>query len=388
MTSMMCSTITSVIPERPDVAHQIDRELHLALGQPCHRVSSSSRTLGSVASARAISSRLRPGVPKEARRRIREPDHADPLQHGARLPRPRRDARGAQERADHHVLQHRHTLERVCGTWNVRAQARDARGLGRHGGDVRGLRTAPCPTSTAGRRSGKLKKVDLPRRSARSGRGYRPAPSPRSCIDRRARGSSRGLRQLPQHEPGEVAHHHLVMEVENEHGNQQRELAIGAATLTIHGGEDVVNQRGGFLGQLGERLPTTAWRRPRTTHGYAVGKSVRLRRGDRGRSRPSLERHHPADNTNFAHAPGEDAERGGGRNGGGRGALSTTITPTAGTSWRTAIATEAFTLTPANVQVPVGGNIKVAITKPGKRRHRALRHHHGSHPAHRSVTHG
>src|ERR1700687_5319478 len=64
MTSMMCSTMTSVMPERwmsrtRSMASCTSRWVRPAIA------SSSNRTLGSVASARAISSRLRPGVPSE-----------------------------------------------------------------------------------------------------------------------------------------------------------------------------------------------------------------------------------------------------------------------------------------------------------------------------------
>src|SRR6185369_7997857 len=64
MTSMMCSTMTSVMPER-----WMSRTRSIASFTSCWVrpaiASSSSNTLGSVASARAISSRLRPGVPSE-----------------------------------------------------------------------------------------------------------------------------------------------------------------------------------------------------------------------------------------------------------------------------------------------------------------------------------
>src|SRR5260221_47731 len=62
MTSMMCSTMTSVMPERwmsrtKSIASCTSRWVSPAIA------SSSSRIFGSVASARAISSRLRPGGP-------------------------------------------------------------------------------------------------------------------------------------------------------------------------------------------------------------------------------------------------------------------------------------------------------------------------------------
>src|SRR6266851_2596256 len=78
MTSMMCSTMTRVMPERwmsrtRSIASCTSRWVRPAIA------SSSSRTLGSVAGARAA------------------------LGFSA--------MRGAQKRADHHVLQHRHSLE-------------------------------------------------------------------------------------------------------------------------------------------------------------------------------------------------------------------------------------------------------------------------------------
>ena len=73
--------------------------------------SSSSSTLGSVASARAISSRLRPGVPSDRAGASASLLDADALQHGARPGLGLGAMRGAQKRADHHVLQHRHALE-------------------------------------------------------------------------------------------------------------------------------------------------------------------------------------------------------------------------------------------------------------------------------------
>ena len=75
--------------------------------------SSSNRTFGSVASARAISSRLRPGVPRfraGVSARVAIPT---PLQHGERaLPR-LCGIGGAQEGAYHDVLHDRHVAERL-----------------------------------------------------------------------------------------------------------------------------------------------------------------------------------------------------------------------------------------------------------------------------------
>ena len=56
---------------------------------------------------------LAAGRAERARRRVRKPAHADPLQHGARLFLGLGAMRGAQEGADHDVLQHRHALKRL-----------------------------------------------------------------------------------------------------------------------------------------------------------------------------------------------------------------------------------------------------------------------------------
>ena len=75
--------------------------------------SSSSSTFGSVASARAISSRLRPGVPSE--RAGASASRLMPTRSSTARAFVSASARcgGAQEGADHDVLQHRHALERL-----------------------------------------------------------------------------------------------------------------------------------------------------------------------------------------------------------------------------------------------------------------------------------
>ena len=63
ITSMMCSTITSVVPEAW-IWRTRSMALRISVGVRPAMASSSSSTLGSEASALAISSRLRPGVPR------------------------------------------------------------------------------------------------------------------------------------------------------------------------------------------------------------------------------------------------------------------------------------------------------------------------------------
>ena len=93
-----------------DVAHQIDRELHLALGEARHRFIEQQH-LGFGRERTRDLEPLAAGRSERARRRIRQPAHADALQHGARFGFGFGAMRGAQKRADHHVLQHRHALE-------------------------------------------------------------------------------------------------------------------------------------------------------------------------------------------------------------------------------------------------------------------------------------
>ena len=96
-----------------DVAHQLDGACgpRSASARPC--ASSSSRTLGSEASARAISSRLRPGVPRFRAGVLGTSRHADPSSRARASLRARLAASAvAQEGADHDVVEHRHGLER------------------------------------------------------------------------------------------------------------------------------------------------------------------------------------------------------------------------------------------------------------------------------------
>src|SRR5487761_2296089 len=128
MTSMMCSTMTRVMPERwmsrtRSMASCTSRWVRPAIA------SSSSRTLGSVASARAISSRLRPGVPK------------DRAGASASLPMPTRsstararisasDLREVRRNAPIITFSSTDMPSNVCGTWKVRASPSSARASG------------------------------------------------------------------------------------------------------------------------------------------------------------------------------------------------------------------------------------------------------------------
>ena len=93
-----------------DVAHEIDRKLHLALGQAGHGFVEQQHLGLGRERARDLEP-LAAGRAERARRRIRKPRHADTLQHGAGLGLGLGAMRGAQERADHHVLQHRHAFK-------------------------------------------------------------------------------------------------------------------------------------------------------------------------------------------------------------------------------------------------------------------------------------
>jgi len=124
ITSMMCSTITKRDAGAMDVAHQIDRKLHLAPGSGRPWLHRAARPWArSQRRAVAISSRLRPGVPSERARRLGKPRHADAFQ-------PRRGAFGlgleamprcGRNAADHSTFSSTDIPSKVCGTWKVRA---------------------------------------------------------------------------------------------------------------------------------------------------------------------------------------------------------------------------------------------------------------------------
>src|SRR5665213_1527123 len=128
MTSMMCSTITSVMPERwmsrtRSIASCTSRWVRPAIA------SSSSKILGSVASARAISSRLRPGVPSERAgasanllRPTRSSTARDLVSASARCE--------VRRNAPIMTFSSTDMPSNVCGTWNVRARPSCARPSG------------------------------------------------------------------------------------------------------------------------------------------------------------------------------------------------------------------------------------------------------------------
>ena len=112
ITSMMCSTITSVTPVSWIFFTSAIACCNSAGVSPAS-ASSSSISRGPVASTRAISSRLRPGVPSAARAQVlpvgRGPTSSSTLSAcAARVGA----VRMAQERADHHVVENGHVLER------------------------------------------------------------------------------------------------------------------------------------------------------------------------------------------------------------------------------------------------------------------------------------
>src|SRR5467141_846675 len=128
MTSMMCSTITMVMPERwisrtRSIASCTSRWVRPAIA------SSSKRTFGSVASARAISNRLRPGVPSE--RAGASASLLIPTRSSTARARTSASAR-CEVRRNAPIITFSSTdmPSNVCGTWKVRARPRCARASG------------------------------------------------------------------------------------------------------------------------------------------------------------------------------------------------------------------------------------------------------------------
>src|ERR1700676_3696606 len=159
MTSMMCSTMTSVIPERwmsrtRSMARWTSRWVSPAIA------SSSSSTLGSVASARAISSRLRPGVPSDragARASLPMPTRSST----ARAFLSASDLREVRRNAPIITFSSTDMPSKVCGTWKVRARPICARASGARLVMSRpSNKTRPDVDSRSPVRQ--LKKVDLP----------------------------------------------------------------------------------------------------------------------------------------------------------------------------------------------------------------------------------
>src|SRR3954451_24977865 len=159
ITSMMCSTMTSVMPER-----WMSRTRSIASFTSCAlrpaMASSSSSTFGSVASARAISSRLRPGVPSER------------AGASASLIMPTRSSTAralvsaslrCEVRRNAPIMTFSSTVmpSKVCGTWKVRASPSPARSSG-----VKSVMSRPSnrtrPEVVLRSPVRQLKKVDLP----------------------------------------------------------------------------------------------------------------------------------------------------------------------------------------------------------------------------------
>src|SRR5580704_2175878 len=128
MTSMMCSTMTRLMPDRwmsrtRSIASCTSRWVRPAIA------SSSSSTLGSVASARAISSRLRPGVPKE--RAGASASRVMPTRSSTARALVSASARWeARRNAPIITFSSTDMPSKVCGTWKVRARPSCARASG------------------------------------------------------------------------------------------------------------------------------------------------------------------------------------------------------------------------------------------------------------------
>src|SRR6202171_3812178 len=128
MTSMMCSTITMVIPERwmsrtRSMASCTSRWVRPALA------TSRAKTWGSVARARAISSRLRPGVPSE--RADASASRLMPTRSSTARARASASLRWEVRRnAPIITFSSTDMPSNVCGTWNVRARPSCARTSG------------------------------------------------------------------------------------------------------------------------------------------------------------------------------------------------------------------------------------------------------------------
>src|SRR5262245_6192838 len=159
MTSMMCSTMMSVMP-RAWIRRTRSIAVRISAGVRPAMASSSSSTLGSQARARAISRRLRPGVPKLA------------AGASAKAPRPTKSmisralARatavfGRRRNAPIVTLSRTDIDTKVSGTWKVRAIPMRARASGASAVTSRPWK---CTLPLVGARSPvrQLKNVDFP----------------------------------------------------------------------------------------------------------------------------------------------------------------------------------------------------------------------------------
>ena len=144
--------MTSVMPVAW-ICRTSSMAVRISVGVRPAMASSSSSTLGSEASALAISSRLRPGVPRLLAGASASGAEADVVDHLARLVAGGGGAGIAQEGADHHVVEHRHGLERqrhLEGAGDAEARAL----LRRQRGDVAALEMHGAARSDRDRPSG------------------------------------------------------------------------------------------------------------------------------------------------------------------------------------------------------------------------------------------
>src|SRR5262245_28801844 len=156
---MMCSTITMVMPP-PWMRRTSSIASRTSAGVSPAIASSSSSALGSEASARAISSRLRPGVPRLlAGASMTWPS---PTRCSTSRARPRASrALGWRSRAPIVALSSTDIDSKVSGTWKVRASPSLARASG--GSDVTSAPAKDTVPAVNGRSPVRqLKKVDLP----------------------------------------------------------------------------------------------------------------------------------------------------------------------------------------------------------------------------------
>src|SRR5262245_36667433 len=159
MTSMMCSTMTRVMP-RPWIWRTKSMAARISAGVRPAMASSSSSTLGSQASALAISSRLRPGVPRLLAGASATPASPTSPMICSALSRAAAAA-GWRRNAPIITLSSTDIDSNVSGTWKVRAMPRRARASGANRVTSR---PSKCTVPEVGCRSPvrQLKKVDLP----------------------------------------------------------------------------------------------------------------------------------------------------------------------------------------------------------------------------------
>ena len=112
ITSMMCSTMTTRNAGLVDLAHQRDRLLQLGGRQARERLVEQHQARRRRQHARDLEP-LAAGRAERARALVQRAGSARPVRARPWRARAHRSAvRMAQERADHHVVEHRHVLER------------------------------------------------------------------------------------------------------------------------------------------------------------------------------------------------------------------------------------------------------------------------------------